>query len=201
MSVPETRQVEQPPALEVGATALPRPATAGPRRWIGRGFVAVIVALAALTLWPMLKGVYYGMVPPAPADQLPAWRGGYGEALAESARTGRPVLIDFTASWCPPCRVMEADVWPDADVRAAVAERVVPLQLDVDAPASAAAARRYGIQSVPTVLLVDRTGTELARGGFMSAGSMVRFIKRNAPATAPATAMPSPASPTSAHSR
>lgn len=196
MSVHETQQIERHTALEAGASARPRPVTSGWKRWIGRGFVAVIVALAALTLWPMLKGVYYGVVPPAPvpADQLPAWRGGYGEALAESARTGRPVLIDFTASWCPPCRVMEADVWPDADVCAAVADRVLPLQLDVDEPASAAAASRYGIQSIPTILLVDGTGTELARGSFMSAAGMVRFIEANAPATEPAAA-PAAATP------
>jgi thioredoxin 1 len=63
-----------------------------------------------------------------------------------------PVLVDFTASWCPPCRMI-------APVLEAVAEeqagRLKVVQLDVDAdPATAAA---YGVLSMPT-LMVFRAG-------------------------------------------
>lgn len=156
-------------------------------RWIGRALLLAIVVIGLVTLWPMAKGVYYGMVPPepVPADQLPAWRESYEMALAESAQTGKPVLIDFTASWCPPCRVMEADVWPEEQVRTTLAERVIPLQLDVDDPSSAAAARRYNVQYIPTIVLVDATGEELAHGQFMSADDLVSFVEEHAPLPTP----------------
>jgi thioredoxin 1 len=75
------------------------------------------------------------------------------ETFAEEVlRSDVPVLVDFTASWCPPCRMI-------APVLEAVAEeqagRLKVVQLDVDAdPATAAA---YGVLSTPT-LMVFRAG-------------------------------------------
>jgi thioredoxin 1 len=75
------------------------------------------------------------------------------ETFAEEVlRSDVPVLVDFTASWCPPCRMI-------APVLEAVAEeqagRLKVVQLDVDAdPATAAA---YGVLSMPT-LMVFRAG-------------------------------------------
>jgi thioredoxin 1 len=59
-----------------------------------------------------------------------------------------PVLVDFTASWCPPCRMI-APVLEEIAVEEAHRLRVV--QLDVDStPATQAA---YGVMSMPTLLL------------------------------------------------
>ncbi|MDX6327937.1 MAG: thioredoxin 1 [Streptomycetaceae bacterium] len=75
------------------------------------------------------------------------------ETFAEEVlRSDVPVLVDFTASWCPPCRMI-------APVLEAVAEeqagRLKVVQLDVDTdPATAAA---YGVLSMPT-LMVFRAG-------------------------------------------
>jgi thioredoxin 1 len=58
-----------------------------------------------------------------------------------------PVLVDFTASWCPPCRAME----PVLEQLAAARDDLRVVQLDVDAhPATAA---RHGILSMPTFVL------------------------------------------------
>ncbi len=164
----------------------------GVGKWVKRGLLVGLVGLLVVVQWPLLKGVVYSIAPPAPAspEDLPAWREGYSAALEEAQRTGKPVLIDFTATWCPPCRVMEADVWPDERVREAIEERVIPVQLDVDDPSSAAAVRRYGIQYIPTIVLVDGQGGEIARGGFLSAGQMVDFVRQHAPEAAEASAEP-----------
>ena len=74
---------------------------------------------------------------------------------AEVLESGTPVLVDFTAAWCPPCRVMKP-------VLAELAERedVKIVQLDVDADQRTAA--EYGVLSMPTFILF-KDGREVQR--------------------------------------
>jgi thioredoxin 1 len=67
-----------------------------------------------------------------------------------------PVLVDFTASWCPPCRVMKPVLAELASERDDL--RIV--QLDVDADQRTAA--EYGVLSMPTFILF-RDGREVKR--------------------------------------
>jgi thioredoxin 1 len=75
---------------------------------------------------------------------------------AEVLESDRPVLVDFTASWCPPCRVMKPVLAELASERDDL--RVV--QLDVDADQRTAA--EYGVLSMPTFILF-RDGREVQR--------------------------------------
>jgi len=115
---------------------------------------------------------------PKEADAAVVWLENFDAALAEAADKKVPVLVRFTASWCNPCRVMDARVWPDARVKAAIAERAIPLLIDVDEDANAEVVRRYGVRGVPTLLLVSANGDELARGRFMSAKELVAFLRK-----------------------
>ena len=156
-------------------------------RWVNRVLIATLLCVGLFVAWPTLRGVYYGLFPrpPIPADLLPAWRHDFKAALAESATTGKPVLAVFTAEWCPPCKVMEADVWPDDAVRDAIAERVIPLKLDLDKPDTAGPEYRYDVQFIPTILLLDAGGNVLARRELSTAGEMLHFITDHAPAPLP----------------
>lgn len=111
------------------------------------------------------------------AETEPAWETDVEKGLKLAAAKERPALLRFTAQWCPPCQVMDRSVFPDREVKAALAERVVPVELDIDEERNAELALRYGVRGVPTLLLVDAEGTVLARGGFMSAEALVRFLR------------------------
>jgi thioredoxin 1 len=66
-------------------------------------------------------------------------------------RAELPVLLEFTASWCPPCRMIEPVL---RDIAAELAGRLVVAQLDVDAHPRAAQAA--GVLGMPTLnLYVD----------------------------------------------
>ena len=86
------------------------------------------------------------------------WLHGERKAAALSRKTGKPLLIDFRADWCSACKMLDADTWPDAGVRAEVAAHFVPLQIDMtaDGEATKRIAERYGIVGLPTILAGTR---------------------------------------------
>ena len=140
----------------------------------------LIVGVLLYLQWPMLKGMYYKTSgTEAPASAI-AWRENFQPALDEAARTGKPVLIDFTASWCPPCKVMKHEVWPDDRVADAINGAYIPLLMDVDVPQNGPIAQRYGIRTIPTILVVDADGRVLRQGAFMSSAEMLAFLKPGA---------------------
>lgn len=81
-----------------------------------------------------------------------------------------PLLIDFWAAWCGPCRVM-APEFARAAVRLEPRLRLV--KVDVDA--APGLAERFGVRSIPTLALA-RHGREIARtAGAMSADDLERW--------------------------
>jgi thioredoxin 2 len=86
-------------------------------------------------------------------------------------RSDIPVVVDFWADWCGPCKMM-APQFAKATVE--MEPRVRFAKLDTEAAQSIAA--RYGIRSIPT-MIVFRHGKELARqSGALDAGSIVRWL-------------------------
>jgi thiol-disulfide isomerase/thioredoxin len=89
-----------------------------------------------------------------------AWRTDIDQAIGTAGREHRPLLIDFWATWCGPCKQMEAELWSRPDL-APILENFVCLKVDIDSQPGTAI--RFRAESVPTLVLSDPWGLELAR--------------------------------------
>lgn len=149
--------------------------------WYRRHSTALVVLAAILFIvaaqWPMFKGMFYRATGAAVTNNI-AWRTDLAAAMTEARESGRPLLVDFTADWCPPCQVMKQDVWPDKDVETLANGSFIPVLIDVDV--NVPAAMKYNVDSIPTISILHPDGSEIARRGFMSRRDMVSFLNEHA---------------------
>jgi len=99
------------------------------------------------------------------AAKAPFTATSFDAAVAQAATEKKLVLVDFFTTWCAPCKALDRETWTDGAVRAWLAEQTVSIKIDAEKEVDLA--RRYRIDSYPTILLLKSDGTEVDRyGGF-----------------------------------
>jgi thiol:disulfide interchange protein len=143
--------------------------------WKRPVFWVVLIGFAVAMNWPTVRG-FYQRATGAVADTPISWQKDLPSALAAARATHRPVLVDFGASWCPPCVAMKRDVWPDREVARLVTKSYVALSVDVDR--SPELADRYSVSAIPAVLVLDSDGRVLRRSdGYLPRDGVLQLLR------------------------
>ena len=82
---------------------------------------------------------------------------------AKARQEGKLVFIDLYASWCPPCRMMERQVFARKDVGRFMDERFVAAKYDTDQEPGRELMKEYGRGAIPLYLVFDTQGELLGR--------------------------------------
>jgi thioredoxin 1 len=85
----------------------------------------------------------------------------------------KPVVVDFFAEWCGPCKAMRPIL---DDFKKSVGDKALVLKVDVDR--NVAAARTYQVQSVPTLAIFKNGKIVWRRSGVVSAAELTWELER-----------------------
>lgn len=86
----------------------------------------------------------------------------------------KPVLVDFFATWCGPCKMMSPIL---DDVKKRVGDVASIIKIDVDKNQNAATA--FQIQGVPTLILFKNGAVRWRQSGVVPASELEKVIKEN----------------------
>src|SRR3990170_4139651 len=129
------------------------------RKWIAlAAFVAVLGCISGFTQVPEIR-----------------WFKNLAEASAVAQKTNQPMMIDFWADWCAPCKIMDAEVYQAPELVAAFGQKMIGVRIHFDLQPEMV--RKFNVPALPYLVFTNSYGTELLHHrGMLEAEDMTAVI-------------------------
>lgn len=95
------------------------------------------------------------------------------DSFNDVIKSDKPVLVDFFATWCGPCKMMTPILH---DVKTAMGDKVTIIKVDVDKNTEVAS--HYQVQGVPTLILFRNGEVKWRQSGVMQSKQLQEIISR-----------------------
>lgn len=97
------------------------------------------------------------------------------ETFSELIKSEKPVLVDFYADWCGPCKAMSPVI---REVAKAVQGKARVIKVDIDK--SVQASQAYQVQAVPTFIIFKKGNILWRHSGMIDKNSLINMLTQNA---------------------
>lgn len=98
-------------------------------------------------------------------------------AIEKAEEINKPLLVEFEAEWCLPCKVMSEEVFTDRNVATLMNNGFLNYKLDIEKGSGANMKFLYGVEIMPTFIVLDFNGREVIRNnGSLIQTEMISFL-------------------------
>lgn len=104
------------------------------------------------------------------------WYKDLKEAVAVAQQTNKPMMIDFWADWCSPCKFMDAEVYSNPSLVSAFNQKMIGVRIHYDLQPEMV--RKFNVPALPYLVFTNSYGSELMHhSGMLEAGDLTAVVR------------------------